>query len=132
MPKAKIAVKAFIVKNEKLLVIKRVSDEVQSPGVWEFPGGRLDEGENPFDGLKREVKEEVGIDIEIKRPLNVQHFSREDGEIITMIIFECSADSKSVILSNEHSKFEWIDLNKAKEKLAPFFHQEVDMYSSFK
>lgn len=128
MPKARIAVKAFIIKDKKLLIMKRVPDDVQSPSVWEFPGGRLSDGENPFEGLKREVREEAGINIEIKKLLNVQYFKRDDGETITMIIFECSSDGMDIFLSDEHSEFKWIKLDKAKEKLAPFFHQEIDIY----
>ena len=57
----RIAVKAFIVHNNKLLVVKRAKDEVQMPNIWELPGGRLNPGEDPFIGIIREVREETGL-----------------------------------------------------------------------
>lgn len=104
--KFRLATKSFILKNDKLLLLKRHSDDVQSPSIWELPGGRLKLGEDPFDGLKRETKEETGLDIEIKHPLNIRHFQRDDGQTITMIIFLCQALHDDVQLSPEHSAFE--------------------------
>lgn len=76
----RIAVKAFIVKDQKALLIKRRPDDVHNPGKWDIPGGRLEPGENPLDGIKRECKEEVGFDIEVAMPLDIQNFTRDDGQ----------------------------------------------------
>jgi len=69
----------------------------------------LEPGENPFFGLKREIKEESSLEIEIIKPLIVKHFIREDGQTITMIIFFASRRSYNVILSDEHSDYNWLD-----------------------
>jgi len=131
MSEAKIAAKAFIVRDNKLLIIKRSDDEAYMPSVWEIPGGKIDPGEDPHLGLKREAKEETGLNIEIIKPLNVQFFQREDLGAITMIIFECNADKGDVILNKkEHSDYKWVDLNEAKDKLRAFFHGEVDMFNN--
>ena len=53
-----VAAKSFVVKDNKLLVLQRRLNDVQKPGIWEIPGGRLDPGENPVEGLQREIKEE--------------------------------------------------------------------------
>jgi len=125
----RFAAKSFIVNNNKLLILKRASDDVQKPDIWEIPGGRLQLGEDPIKGLKRETKEEIGIDIEIVYPLNVRHFIRDDGQKITMIIFLCKAVNEAVKLSKEHSDSEWIPIEKCKEKLTDFFHREVDIFN---
>ncbi|MBC8494631.1 NUDIX domain-containing protein [archaeon] len=127
-----LAVKAFIVNSkEELFIVKRSSDDVQNPGLWELPGGRLNVDESPFDGLKREVKEECGLDIEVLNALSVQFYEQFDGKKITMINFVCKSLNKEVVLSNEHSEFEWIPLVKTKSKLCKYFHKEVDLYKKF-
>ena len=90
------------------------------PEMWELPGGRLEVGEDPYEGLKREIKEEIGIDIDIVHSLNVKHFTRQDGQIITMIIFLCKPLSKDINISGEHEEFKWIDLTKEDKELIEF------------
>jgi len=58
---ARLAVKAFIVHKNKLLIVKRAKDEVHMPEIWELPGGRLNPGEDPFIGIIREIREETGL-----------------------------------------------------------------------
>lgn len=125
----KIAVKSFIVKDNKLLILKRASNDVQKPGIWEIPGGRLSLGEDPHEGIKRETKEETGLNIEVTHPLSIRHFTRDDGQIITMLIFLCSTLNEEVKISEEHSAFEWVPIENCKEKLTDFFHKEADIYN---
>jgi len=112
MLNARIAVKSFIVvKESKVLLIKRRPNDVHKPSQWEIPGGRLDIGEDPFEGLKRETREETGLDIEIETPVDVHHFTRDDGQVITMIIFLCRPLNQEVKLSEEHTDYKWVDLH---------------------
>lgn len=127
---SEIAVKAFIVNDDNLMVIKRSLDDNFNPGIWEIPGGRVKGGEDPHLALKRETKEETGLSIRILKPLNVQHFKKNPNLAITMIIFLCTCDSTDVKLSPEHSNFKWVPVNTAKKYLAEFFHNEIDIYKS--
>jgi 8-oxo-dGTP diphosphatase len=127
-----ISVKSFIVnKNGELLLIKRRDSDVNKPGIWEIPGGRLKLGEDPFNGLKRETFEETGLNIEIKNPLKVQHFTRDDGQKITMITFLCSSLTDSVVLSEEHEDFIWISLNQALSKIYPAFREDINIIKNY-
>lgn len=49
--------------NEMVLATKRGYGEFE--GLWEFPGGKIEAGETSVDALKREIKEELGVDIEV-------------------------------------------------------------------
>lgn len=122
----RIAVKSFIV-NEKgdLFLIKRRENDPHKPGVWEIPGGRLEQGESPFIGLKRETKEETGLDIEILHPLTIHHFTRDDGQTITMIVFLCKPLSGEVTLSKEHTEYVWSSLENSLSLLDPRLHEDV-------
>ncbi len=131
MENFRVATKAFIVndKNE-LFIIKRRDNDPHKPGVWDIPGGRLELGEDPFEGLKRETKEETGLEIDILNPLRVHHFTRDDGQKITMIVFLCRplSESQSVILSEEHIEYSWTPMENAETKLHPAFHEEVRIF----
>jgi len=129
MKRLGLAVKSFIVNDKKeLLLVKRQDDDVHSPGAWEIPGGRLELGENPFEALRRETKEETNLDIEIKNPLRVHHFERDDGQMITMISFLCKPKSHSVVLGDEHTDYKWIELEKAGAEIHNGFRKEVEVF----
>tara|TARA_Y100000310_G_C20697689_1_gene826906 strand:+ start:6017 stop:6448 length:432 start_codon:yes stop_codon:yes gene_type:complete len=124
----RLAVKAFIVYKNKLLMIKRASDDVHKPNLWELPGGRLKPGEDPFLGLIREVREETGLYIKPILPMRIAHFQRDDKQTITMIISLCKPVGGKLQISDEHSDIKWVDLNKSKEKLTNFFHKDVNYF----
>lgn len=121
-----IAVKGFIINEGRILILKRALDDVHKPGVWEIPGGRID-GEDMILGLEREIFEETGLDIEMKKEISLRNFVRDDNQEIEMHIFLCNALNFDVKLSEEHSSYEWIEIEKCKEKISKFFFPEVDM-----
>ncbi|NLD91643.1 MAG: (deoxy)nucleoside triphosphate pyrophosphohydrolase [Fibrobacter sp.] len=53
---------AIIELGDKVLAAKRGSGTTNA-GLWEFPGGKVDRGELPDDALKREIREELGVEI---------------------------------------------------------------------
>jgi 8-oxo-dGTP pyrophosphatase MutT (NUDIX family) len=65
------AQKAVIESDGKVLLVQKSLDDPNQPGKWEVPGGRLDFGEDVDEHLKREVKEEVGLDVVPGRPFYV-------------------------------------------------------------
>ena len=68
-------------------------------------------GENPFEGLKRETKEEIGAEIEIITPLDVHFFTRDDGQQIQLTIFVCKLKTEEIVLSEEHTEYQWKSLS---------------------
>lgn len=126
----RVAAKAFIVDDGKLLLMKRSTDDVHKPGWWDIPGGRLETGESPFDGLRREAQEEAKLDIDIIAPLDVRHFTRDDGQKITMIIFLCKPHHKNISLSEAHTEHKWESLEDM-DGVPEWLHNTVDKYNSF-
>jgi 8-oxo-dGTP diphosphatase len=124
----KIAVKAFVIENNKLLVIKRRPNDVHKPGQWDIPGGRLELGENPMEGLVRESMEEIGVPITPIMPIDVHHFVREDKQKITMIIFLCSMPNNEIKLSEEHTEYKWVDLRTEVEQLPEWLKEPVHKF----
>jgi 8-oxo-dGTP diphosphatase len=60
---------AIIVIENKIIVTQR-SEKMKLPLKWEFPGGKLEENESEIDCIKREIKEEINIEIEVLRKLS--------------------------------------------------------------
>ncbi|WP_231507410.1 MULTISPECIES: (deoxy)nucleoside triphosphate pyrophosphohydrolase [unclassified Flavobacterium] len=60
---------AIILIENKILVAQR-SDKMKLPLKWEFPGGKLEENETEINCVKREIKEEINIDIEVVKKLS--------------------------------------------------------------
>lgn len=71
MQQFRFAQKAFIVNDGKILLVKKSEDDPYHPNEWEVPGGRMEFGEKLDEHIKREVKEEVGLDIEIGEPFDM-------------------------------------------------------------
>ena len=117
------AVGGFIVDAKGLvLLVKRSSKDDFLPKLWELPGGGVDFGESPQKALKREIFEEVGLDVAVGKPLAVDHYFMEVSDINgkkqkiyrVEIIFSCMINnSQKVALSHEHEEFKWV----AKENL---------------
>jgi 8-oxo-dGTP diphosphatase len=69
----KRVVAALIVEGDKVLVCQRTRHQTM-PLKWEFPGGKIEEGEQPRDALRRELDEELGISAQIGDELaRIQH-----------------------------------------------------------
>ena len=111
----KVAAAGFIRnKTGKILIVKRAEHDTY-PGQWEFPGGGVEFGEEPYKGLKREIKEEVGLDVQIICPVYVGTFSSRHSKIPTQyvdIVFFCKIDGEeTVTLSHEHQEYRWINFD---------------------
>jgi 8-oxo-dGTP diphosphatase len=63
----KVTQKALIVKDGKILINRYLRQD-----TFDLPGGRFHVGEDPHTALKREVKEELGIDVEIGAPFSLR------------------------------------------------------------
>ena len=81
-------VAAVIEQDDRFLVTKRQAG-THLAGLWEFPGGKIDPGESHVDALRREIREELGADIDIREIiLETTHVYPENT--ITLYFYRCS------------------------------------------
>ena len=80
-PVMKQVVAALILKDGKVLVCQRTRHQ-SMPLKWEFPGGKIEDGEQPRDALRRELDEELGIDAHIGEEVaRIRHDYKNGGAV---------------------------------------------------
>ena len=77
-----VGVGALIVDDHgRLFLARRGSQAKNERGLWEFPGGAVERGERLADALRREIREEYGVEIEVGELLDVvDHILPEEGQ----------------------------------------------------
>ena len=97
---------AFVMKGKKFLILERSTKETSMHGLWELPGGKVEEGETPRQTAVIEVKEEAGLDIKLKSNLGPHH---DDKKKKTYHAYIATAKKgQKVKLSEEHSAHKWV------------------------
>ena len=109
-----VAMGAIVESDKGVLVLKRSPEKDFAPDTWEVVTGRLDMGENPEEGIIREIVEETGIQAELIMPVYTSFFYRGSEEYpMVFIDFWCRYLEGDVKLSWEHSEYEWVSLRDA-------------------
>lgn len=94
---------AIIIKDNKIFVTQRGYGEFKD--WWEFPGGKIEEGETPEECLKREIKEELKADINIDKYLCIVEYDYPNFHL-KMECFICSLiDGHLELVEAEDAKF---------------------------
>jgi 8-oxo-dGTP diphosphatase len=97
---------AIIIIDTKILVAQR-SKTMKMPLKWEFPGGKLEENESEIDCIKREIKEEINIEIQIQRRLSISEYDYGTFKI-KLIPYLANYISGTIQLS-EHDDYRLLD-----------------------
>ncbi|MFA6410161.1 MAG: NUDIX domain-containing protein, partial [Candidatus Buchananbacteria bacterium] len=113
-PKLFVATKAFINFGGKILIIRESNkyQEGSNVGQYAIVGGRVKPGQNFLDSLRREVKEETGLDVYDVRFIHYQDFIYDPifhkKKHFIFLDFSCKTDkSDNVTLNDECEKYAW-------------------------
>ncbi|WP_186579759.1 (deoxy)nucleoside triphosphate pyrophosphohydrolase [Aquibacillus kalidii] len=105
--KKTVKVVAAIIENEKNEILCALrSPDMAIPNMWEFPGGKVEEGEDIHAALVREIKEEMGCKIKTGKLLN-ENVHEYETFIINLIAIKAKVVEGSPVKS-EHSQLIWL------------------------
>ena len=114
--KNKKAVCVALVYKEKVLIVQRAATQKSGAGLWQLPGGKVDQGESPIQAAKREVEEEAGIIVEESQLITVADLVdtwviNDTDDYITMSVFYCNVDSMKTSIAPEFETSKWIKVS---------------------
>ena len=110
-----LTMKAVLVDTEgRTLLIRRSQANKNFTGKWEWPGGKVDPGEDFAVAAIREAKEETGLDVELTGVAGVAQFEMPKA-FVAMLCMEARIIGGTLTLSDEHDAFQWIHLSKLHE-----------------
>lgn len=103
---------AIIEHDNKILICQR-SERMKLPLKWEFPGGKVETGESKEDCLKREIQEELGLEIEVRSTLTpVEHRYPEFS--LCLYPFLCKWTGGPLTIA-EHAQAIWVNKNELQD-----------------
>jgi len=85
---APVVVAAAVVIRDGCVLLTRRTEGQHLAGLWEFPGGKLEDGESPEEALVRECREECGIEVEVAEILDVTHHRYPEKDVL-LLFYRC-------------------------------------------
>ena len=102
---------AVLVKDDRILAAQR-GPEMSLSGYWEFPGGKIEQGETPEESLARELKEELLCDATVGEHVTTTEHEYDFG-IVVLSTYYCTLNDSEPKLT-EHAEIRWITPNEMK------------------
>jgi 8-oxo-dGTP diphosphatase len=113
MSEPPVSVKGVVIRDGCVLLL------ANERGEWDLPGGRPDHGEDHRAALRREVREETGLEVEVGAAIDGHLFEVLPGRFVRILPFACRLAGKSdVVLSHEHLETRWQPLAELGETIA--------------
>ena len=107
--KESIDVVAAVIKKNNLFLLANRSFEAGSPGIWEFPGGKVEENETFVSALIREIEEELSLKIQVGDKITSIDLKASDKHISVHYFYALILSGE--ITLNVHSEFKWVERN---------------------
>jgi 8-oxo-dGTP diphosphatase len=98
---------AVLIENGRVLLTQR-KQGAHLEGKWEFPGGKVEPGEDPRDALRRELREEIGIEATVGEIVDVTFHRYQGDKTVLLLFFEAARTASSpAVQAIDVAAFEW-------------------------
>ena len=104
---APVIVAAAVVHHEGRILLTRRLASGHLAGMWEFPGGKVEDGEDPETAVVRECREECGIDLEVRDVIEVA-FHRYPHKDVLLLFYECRLASGRPVRHLQIADHAWV------------------------
>lgn len=104
-----IKVVAAILQNDDKILIAKKKEGKPLAGFYEFPGGKVEEGENPEDSLVRELMEEMSIKVTVKDYVGKSIYDYGNGKVIELLGYTAEIIEGDIVLT-DHDEYRWVTL----------------------
>lgn len=106
-PRFHVHVDAIVRRGDQILIMKRAMGNMS--GAWYFPGGSLEEGESPEEAVRREIREETGLEVEDLRLFRAWHYRQAAATPAVGLTFTCQVPpGAEPQINEEHSAARWV------------------------
>ena len=122
MHKKSVDVVAAVIKKDNLFLIANRSFEENSSGLWEFPGGKVEEKETFVSALIREIEEELALKIQVGDKITSIDLKASDKHLSVHYFYALILSGQ--ITLNVHSEFKWVE----RDQLDSFKYIDGDRY----
>lgn len=136
-PQHIVLVKGWIEKEGKYLMAQRALTEHFMPGAWSLPGGKVEHQVGRdilLDTLKKEVQEEVGVEINDKLDFVYDNcFVRNDGAFVVSLTFRCFYKSGDARPLEDTAQVKWFSIDELEtfKDVEDFLQHEIDRLIRF-
>ena len=100
---------AIFKRGDKVLLMRRAADQPLA-GEWEYPGGKFEDGEDGPTCLKRELAEELGIDVQIGDLIIIAKYTTDSGKVIELHAYEIASYTGEIQL-RVHDDMHWVSVH---------------------
>jgi 8-oxo-dGTP diphosphatase len=121
----------IIRRGDEILIAQRLSDSPIAKNLWEFPGGKQEEGETEEECLAREIREELGLEIRVEKYYmeTTYHYTHPDKELTIRLVAYTATWVGGEIQTLQCQDAKWIKVPELKDYIfAPADIPMVEKY----